>query len=236
MIVAVTLAPGALPGLAAGLDRLGHRVVDAPLLHFRPPERWTDLDTAIGGLHRYRAIALTSPRAAVALARRLEALGHLSLPSHLAVWAIGPATAAPLAGYATVRVAGTVGSADALRTAMLSAGEPGPVLYPCAEEVRSNFAQELREQGVRVDELIAYRAVLASEEQTARVLGEADVAIVGSHRVLERAAASTRSRRRPTLVCLGPATAATARRIGWPPGAVAEMPTTAGTLAAVAAL
>jgi uroporphyrinogen-III synthase len=236
MIVTVTLSPGSLPGLASGLGRLGHHAVEAPLLHFRGPDRWDELDAAIGNLHRYTALGLTSPRASLALARRLEALGYLELPTALRIWAVGAATAAPLAAYASARAPTTSRGAEGLASAMLGAGEAGPVLYPCAEEVRSEFATRLRGAGRRVDEVIVYRAVLASPEQVAQVLRDADIALIGSHRVLERAAETTRGRRRPALICLGPSTAATAAALGWTPAAIAPAATTEGALAAVATL
>jgi uroporphyrinogen-III synthase len=236
MIVTLTLSPGSLPGLVAGLDRLGHHAVEAPLLHFRAPESWRALDEAIGRIRQYPVLGLTSPRASLALARRLEALGQLLLPTSVDVWAAGPTTAAPLAGFAALHIPGEPSGAERLAAAIIAAGRAGPVLYPCGEEVRVEFASGLRAAGYRVDEIVVYRTVLASPEQTASVLRDTDIVLIGSHRVLTRAAELTAGRRRPALVCLGPATAQTARRLGWEPAAVAEAPSAASALAAVASL
>ncbi|MEO8140946.1 MAG: uroporphyrinogen-III synthase, partial [Gemmatimonadota bacterium] len=195
-----------------------------------------DLDQAIGRIAQYPLLGLTSPRASMALARRLEALGQLQLPTSVEVWAVGPTTAAPLAGFAAVRIPGEPGGSEGLAAAIIAAGKGGPLLYPCGEEVRIEFASGLRGAGYRVDEIVVYRTVLASPEQTASVLRDSDIVLIGSHRVLTRAAELTAGRRRPALVCLGPATAQTARRLGWEPAAVAEAPNAAGALAAVASL
>ena len=236
MIVTLTLSPGALPGLVAGIDRLGHQTVEAPLLHFRPPESWTELDHAIERIEQYPLLGLTSPRASMALARRLEAAGQLRLPDTTHVWAVGPTTAAPLAAFATVRTPVAPNGGDGLADAIVAAAEQGPMLYPCGEDARPEFPARLRARGHRVDRIVVYRTVLASPEHTAGVLRDTDVVVIGSHRVLTRAAGITVGRRRPALVCLGQATAATARSLGWEPAAVAETPNAAGALAAVATL
>lgn len=236
MIVTLTLSPGSLPGLVAGIDRLGHQPVEAPLLHFKPPESWVELDRAIARIEQYPLLGLTSPRASLALARRLEAAGQLRLPDSVQVWAIGPTTAAPLAAFATVRVPAVPSGGEGLAEAVLAAGERGRLLYPCGEDARPEFPARLRAAGFLVDRIVVYRTTLASPEQMVSVLRNTDAVLIGSHRVLTRAAEMTAGRRRPALVCLGQATAATARALGWEPAAVSETPNTAGALAAVASL
>ncbi len=236
MNITITLSPGTLPGLVAGIDRLGHRAVEAPLLHFKPPERWGELDRAIERIEQYPLLGLTSPRASLALARRLEAAGVLHLPETVQAWAIGPTTATPLAAFASVHAPPVSLGGEGLAEAVIAAGGHGPVLYPCGSDARPEFPSRLRAAGYRVDPIVVYRTVLASPEQTASVLRETDAVVIGSHLVLTRAAELTTGRRRPALVCLGPATAATARALGWEPAAVSEAPTTAGALAALASL
>jgi len=236
MIVTLTLSPGSLPGLVAGIDRLGHQAVEAPLLYFRPPEHWGELDRAIGRIAQYPLLGLTSPRASLALARRLEAAGQLRLPESVRVWAIGPTTAAPLAAFATVRAPAVSSGGEELADAIIAAGERGPVLYPCGEDARPEFPARLRAAGHKIEQIVVYRTTLASPEQTVSVLRDTDAVLIGSHRVLTRAAEMTAGRRRPALICLGQATAATARSLGWEPAAVAEAPDAAGALAAVASL
>jgi uroporphyrinogen III methyltransferase/synthase len=236
MIVTITLSPGSLPGLVAGIERLGHQAVEAPLLHFKPPESWAELDKAIERIGNYPLLGLTSPRASLALARRLETAGLSRLPDAMHVWAVGPTTATPLAAFATVRAPAVSSGGEGLAEAIIAAEEHGPMLYPCGADARPEFPDRLRAAGIRVDRIVVYRTALASPEQMRSVLQNSDAIVIGSHLVLARAAEVTAGRRRPALVCLGQATAATARSLGWEPAAVSEAPNTAGALAAIASL
>jgi uroporphyrinogen III methyltransferase / synthase len=236
MIVTITLSPGSLPGLIPGLQKLGHEPVESPLLYFRPPESWAELGRAIARIEEYPLLGLTSPRASMALARRLEAVGQLRLPDTMRVFAIGPTTAAPLAAFATVNAPAVSMGGEGLAESIVAAGERGPLLYPCGADARPEFPARLRAAGIRVDQIVVYRTTLASPEQTVSVLRESDAVVIGSHLVLTRAAEVTSGRRRPALVCLGQATAATARSLGWEPAAVSESPNAAGALTAIASL
>ncbi len=236
MIVTITLSPGSLPGLIPGIQKLGHEPVESPLLHFKAPESWAELDRAIARIEQYPELGLTSPRGSLALARRLEAAGQMHLPERMRVWAIGPTTAAPLAGFATVEAPAISMGGDGLADAIIASGARGPLLYPCGADARPEFPARLRAAGIRVDQIVVYRTTLASPEQTMSVLRQSDAVLIGSHLVLTRAAEVTAGRRRPALVCLGRATASTARSLGWEPAAVSEAPNAAGALAALASL
>ncbi|HYF40390.1 MAG TPA: uroporphyrinogen-III synthase [Gemmatimonadales bacterium] len=102
--VVLTASAGAFPGLAATLADLGVELRTQPLLSFAPPLDWHPLDSALAQRRRYRAVALTSPRAAQALAERIDATGVSWQESALPVWVVGVTTEEALqaksAGYA----------------------------------------------------------------------------------------------------------------------------------------
>jgi len=231
MRVVLTLSTGTLVGLAHTLASHGITVEECPVLRFEPPVDWELVDDALATLHRYRAIAFTSPRAAEAVATRW--LGHARRPHDKvpAVWATGPATAASLTDlFGAVRIpavhqARGRGAGRALAGAMLSAGTGSPVLYPCGEIHRGELTRDLTEAGIVVDEVICYRSVLASGALASEAAGRADVLVVGSPRVAELLTAVCPPDRRPRLLALGPTTAATSRHHGWPPDAEVERPT-----------
>lgn len=227
MIITSTLSRGSLPGLAGALRALDLSVLEKSLLRFTPVGDWTELDAALTQREQFSAVVLSSPRAARAVRERLRAL-----PPHVTrglppLWAVGPATAAVLAGVATVRIPSLGSDARSLTAQILEAGLDGPVLYPCGESHREELPSSLAARGVPVKAIVCYRAELASGELIAAVLAETDVVLIGSHRVLT-AVADVRPKERPHLLCLGPATARTARGLGWPPWAIAVTPTVAG--------
>jgi uroporphyrinogen-III synthase len=98
------------------------------------------------------------------------------------------------------------------------------VLYPCGEVHRGELGRRLSDAGITVDEVICYRALLASLPEAREAAERADILVVGSPRVAELVTAACRADRRPRLLALGPTTAAASRGNGWPPDAVAERP------------
>jgi uroporphyrinogen-III synthase len=229
--VLVTLSTGAFAGLAQALAREGITVEECPLLRFEQPADWRPVDRALDALHRYHAIAFTSPRAAAAVATRWR--DQLARPSGASppVWATGPATAAPLGTlFGAVRMpaaqdASGQGAGETLAREMLAAGSGSPVLYPCGEIHRDEFTRRLAEAGIEVEEVICYRSVLAASELAGEAARRADILVVGSPRVAELLSGVCPPQARPRLLALGPTTAAASRQRGWPPDAEAERPT-----------
>ncbi len=232
MIVALTLSSGALPGLAAGMRERGARVRVRPLLRVCLVSDLQPLRAALATLGPDRALAVTSPRAALAVRRLVEAPG-LRPPE--TTWAIGPATARALPADWPVRCPATA-DARSLAHTMLEAGVRGAVLHPCGAERREELATELARVGVTVEPLVCYRIELAAPAEIRRALIGADLAVIGSPRLILRAAESLPISERPPLLCLGPTTAASARRSGWEVAAVAQQPTTTALLSAFGAV
>ena len=212
---------------------------------FAPPMDWAPVDRALGDLSRYDALAFTSPRAATAFAGRYGQMEHGSnrrgdvLPP---VWSGGGGTTAALASLGTtVRGApedetGRVGAAAALAAAMLEAGVAGPVLFPCGEIRRDVLPTRLRHEGIEVDEIVCYRAVLAGEAAARAAAERAAILVVASPSVADLLARVAGSGARPRMLAVGPTTAAAARASGWPPAAVAGRPDVEALVAGVRSL
>lgn len=239
-LVVVTASAGALSDLAAMLADLPIVVEEHPLIRFEPPPDWSRLDAALDHLSRFESVALTSPRAAQAVAGRMRLRKPAMQASGPAVWAIGLATARALGGaLAPVRMpeqALAGGSAATLARAMLDSGCKGPVLFPCGERRREELPQLLRAGGCEVHEVVCYRSVLASRAEASAAVARASILVVASPSVMTLLADSCPARDRPQLVAIGPTTAASAAESGWAPAAVADQPTSQHVASAITGL
>jgi uroporphyrinogen-III synthase len=232
-VIALTIATGSLAGLAELLRAGGAVVREVPLLTFAPPADWEPLDNALQRLSTYAAMALTSPRAAEAVAARAAAL-RIAAPPALAVWASGEATAAPLqerfgpvqlpSGLVTI----DAGAGSTLAGALLASRVGSPILFPCGDTRRDELPSILRASGIAVHEVTCYRSVLADDAHAREASSEADAILIASPKVAQLVARVTRRGERPALVTIGPTTAAAARAAGWAPDGVAKRPTVEG--------
>jgi len=242
--VVLTVSAGTFPGLAAGLRELPISVEELPLLSFLPPTDWAPMDRALRDLSRYDALAFTSPRAATAFIGRYREMAPGARRSDALppVWSCGPGTSAalaPLTGAmhrASEDETGRIGAAAALAAAMLEAGVAGPVLFPCGEIRRDELPARLRHEGVEVDEVVCYRAVLANEDLARAAAERAAILVVASPRVADLLGRVVPSGGRPAMLAVGPTTAAAARASGWLPSGVAAGPDVESMLAGVRSL
>lgn len=219
-----TTAEGSLPGLEDAGRALGMQVIRHPLLRFAPATDHAPLTGALERLETYAAVAVTSPRASRVVAERLQSEGRRC---RVPTWTAGGATSVPLAGVFTqVRVsAGQHGAAEAVAAAIIASGLRGPVLYLCGAERRQVLEQRLSGAGLRVDPVVCYRTLLAEPEDARLACAPADIVLVGSPSVARLLSAALSPPARPRLVALGPTTAREAADRGWPPAAVARLPT-----------
>lgn len=237
--VVLTSATGSFPGLTEALRALPAEVVELPLLSFTTPLDWSPVDAAIRGLGRYDAVAFTSPRAAGSFCRRLAEVGAAALPP---MWAGGRGTAAALAPLgvplhtAPEDETGRLGAAGALAAAMLREAIAGPVLFPCGEVRRDELPTRLRQEGVRVDEVVCYRSVVADDAAAREAVRRGEILVVASPTVAELLARVSAPTPRPALLAVGPTTAAAARAAGWMPSAVAARPDVDALVAEVSSL
>jgi uroporphyrinogen-III synthase len=229
-LVVLTTAAGSLSGLADQLRTEGLQIRETPLLDFAPPADWGRVDAAILRLPEFRAVAVTSPRAARAFADRAAAL-RVTAPMGLEAWATGESSAAALHElFGDVRLPSSLATMDAgagsiLASAMLAARVGSPVLFPCGDARRDELPNVLKVSGIAVEEVLCYRSVLASDDVARQAMLGADIVLVASPKVAALMARVVPRDERPALVAIGPTTAAAARVAGWAPAAVANRPT-----------
>ncbi|MFP4058342.1 MAG: uroporphyrinogen-III C-methyltransferase [Candidatus Brocadiia bacterium] len=243
-LVVVTRARAQASELSRRLEALGAEVVELPAIRIEPPESYEPLDEAIARLCKYHWTVFTSVNGVDAFFARLDAAGKdaRALPQ---VAAIGPATARRLAERgirADLQPRTFTGAAlvEAFRSHGELAGRR--ILLPRAAEAPPTVHQGLAELGAEVDEVDAYRTVLAPADEQAReqLAGRVPdfVTLTSSSTVrgfvqaagadvLRQMAGAAR------FVSIGPVTSATAGELGLRVAAEAEEHTLAGLVEAV---
>ncbi|MGH7630757.1 MAG: uroporphyrinogen-III synthase, partial [Gemmatimonadales bacterium] len=210
-LVVLTSASGSLAGLADLLRKDGLQVRETPLLDFAPPPDWARVDAAILRLPEFRAVAVTSPRAARAFADRAAAL-RVTAPLGLDAWATGAASAAPLQPlFGDVHLPSSLATMDAgvgsiLASAMLAGRVGSPVLFPCGDARREELPAVLKASGITVEEVLCYRSVLAGDDVARQATLGAEILLVASPKVASLAARVIPRDERPALVAIGPTT------------------------------
>lgn len=200
------------------------------------------LDRMLTTLAGAEWLVLTSVNGAKALAARMAATGG-RIPPGTRVAAVGPTTAAALDGagvrvdhvpeaYLTVEIAAGLGPVDGRRVVLARADAATPRLHDA-----------LVERGADVEEVVAYRTIEgpAASRDALRAALHADldgVTFTSSSTVrgmLRLASSVDRGRARSLpAFCIGPVTAATARRFGFDIAAVAAEHTAADLATAIA--
>lgn len=213
------------------LEDEGAEVVHVPLLELRPPEDARPLAAAAESIHRYRWVVFASPSAVDALLEALREAGTLEHLPRVKLAAVGPRTARTLEGYGFKAVEPPEATGLALYESLRAELEPeDEVLLPAAEQGRRELEDALREHGVRVSRVTAYRSTPTPlPEEALAQLRQAppDVALFASPRTAE-AFLETVGREglgKARLVAIGPTTATALGRLGLEVAAVAERPT-----------
>lgn len=235
----VTRAVSQADSLATALGGLGAEVNVVPLIDIEEPsDGGRALNAAVAQLAvgHYQWVVITSVNAAN---RFITAAGPGISPAGALMCAVGPGTAAVLeaGGYPV----------DLMPTRHIAEGivevfpDPPPgggrVLVPRAAVGRNVLPDGLEQQGWSVDAVEAYRTVPACVDDTARsaVEGADAVVFMSSSAVNGFAEAFGSAAAPPLVVCIGPATADTARHRGLSGLVVADPHTTDGVVAALAA-
>jgi uroporphyrinogen-III synthase len=214
------------------LEDEGAEVLSLPLLELRPPEDPRPLIAAAESIQRYRWVVFASPSAVEALMEALREAGTADRLDHVRVAAVGPRTARAAESYG-LKVAAEpsestgLGLYEALRPELHPEDE---VLLPAAEEGRRELELALREHGVRVTRVTAYRttpAALPPEAQELLRTSPPDVVLFASPRTVEvfLEAAGRERLEQARVVAIGPTTAGALTRLGIEVAAVAERPT-----------
>jgi uroporphyrinogen-III synthase len=210
--------------------------VEVPVIEVAPPaDGGAALSAAARQLSAYDWVVLTSPNGARRLLDAVAADGgdaRRFAGARLA--AIGPGTAAVLAeGGLVADLLPERFVAESLLEAMPDG--PGRVLLARAEVARDVLPDGLRARGWEVDVVDAYRTVPAAQtEATAAALAGADVVTFTSSSTVERfLEAFGADAVPPTVACIGPITAGTARERGLAVDVEAEPHTIDGLVAAL---
>ncbi|GAA3814628.1 uroporphyrinogen-III synthase [Cellulomonas soli] len=244
---------GTSPAVVA-LGAAGAQAVVVPLIETVLPEDPTDLDDTLLALGAgwYSWLVLTSAAAVPVLVDRAvdvdAPLEELVRRTGTRVAAVGPGTARALreAGLRVDLVPPTGSTAALLVEALLrvTAAEPalpdgpGRVLFPRGDLASATLADGLRARGWEVDDVVAYRTVAAAPPSAEVVAdwreGRIDAALLTSASTVRELAAHLGTPPAGTLlVCIGPSTAAEARRLGLPVAAVAAEQTMQGLVTAL---
>jgi uroporphyrinogen-III synthase len=228
--------------LARRLQALGAEAHIVPAISIVPPRAGGPLDRALRRLGDYDWVIVTSANGARACIRRARSLGvdPGAAPTRWA--AVGPATARVLrrAGVAVAMTPSrflTEAIADELRDVR---GQR--ILLPRTEAAPPSLAEALRSRGAAVDEVAAYRTVLAPARSRSRLRALVDGR--GIDTVIFTSASTVRgllrllgdrrdALRQMEIACIGPVTAAAVHQEGFTPAVVAEEHTVEGLVSAM---
>jgi uroporphyrinogen III methyltransferase/synthase len=216
----VTRARAQASGLAATLGALGADVVELPAIRIVPKLNSTEVRDAIGAIHSYALICLTSPNGARLLVDALTAAGlDARALANATIAAIGPGTAAALSERGIrADVVPERSIAEALVESLGAVDVAGrPVLVARAAEARDILPEALRERGGKVDVVALYETVSDQPEREAiEAASSARYLTFTSSSTVRNFAAAVGDRlpRRARVVSIGPVTSAAVREAG----------------------
>jgi len=167
--VVVTRAAEQGESLIAALREQGAVPIVLPLVAFAPPDDRGPLDDALRNLESYDWVFLTSQNALRAIEERSDFLG-LPLAKSLAgvrIATVGPATseAARKAGLEVTYVA-RKHNGVALAEELSAPVKGKRVLLPRSDRANRDLVDTLDRLGAFVSEVVAYKTVAASEQET----------------------------------------------------------------------
>ncbi len=241
--VLVTRARAQASALSEKLEELGAEPIEFPVIEIAPPVDWGPLDAAIERLPHYDWAIFTSVNGVRALMDRLWEVGQdVRALRGVRLCAIGPATAAALERY-HLKV-DLVPRQYVAESILESIGEVSGqrILLARADLARQVLPLELSRAGAIVDEVVAYRTVLADSpaDHVYQMLrqGEIDIVTFTSSSTVRNfvekintvgEADSLGDLLNGVMVaCIGPVTAETAKELGIKVDVIAEEYTVEG--------
>ena len=232
-------------GLTEGLRLSGAEVIEAPTIRIEPPSDWAAVDDAIRGIASYHWVIFTSVNGVKFFFERMSSIGvddRALAKAKLA--AIGPATRDELeAKGLKVDVVPERFVAEEVFEALK---ESGPlkgcrVLLPRADIARKALPELLRNEGVELDVVVAYRTV-PSQEDIRRAIelvsqGSIDVVTFTSGSTVRNFFSAVEDRLRLQgkflPASIGPITSQTLREFDFEPTIEAKEYTSDGLIAAI---
>jgi len=218
--VVVTRARAQASDLAATLRALGAEVVELPAIRIESRIESEEVRRAVGSIHAYALICLTSPNGAHLL---FEALAEAGLDARAladaTVAAIGPGTARALAEHGIAAdVVPERFVAEALVEALAAVEVAGrPALVARAAEARDVLPEALRDRGAEVDVVSLYETEREEPEPESieAAQGAGYVTFTSSSTVRNLTEAlGERFPRDARVVSIGPVTSEAARAAG----------------------
>ena len=150
------------------LEERGAEAIQSPTIRIAPPEDVAALDRACDDAGAYNWIVFTSANAVDSFMQRLLAISDVRELKGVKLCAIGPSTAQRLNRYG-LRVDLTPDEArsEAVIEALKGSGtlKGTRFLLPRADIAREVLADQLRDAGAEVSEVVAYRTLLAGGER-----------------------------------------------------------------------
>jgi uroporphyrinogen III methyltransferase/synthase len=218
--VVVTRARAQASGLAATLEALGAEVVELPAIRIVPRIDSAEVRDAIGAIHSYALICLTSPNGVRLLFDALTAAGlDARALASATVAAIGPGTAAALEDRG-IR-ADVVPERSVAESLVESLGAVDvaerPVLVARAAEARDVLPDALSERGAKVDVVALYETIAEEPDPAALdAARSADYVTFTSSSTVRNfvQAVGERFPGGAKVVSIGPVTSQTARESG----------------------
>lgn len=166
--VVVTRAREQAGPLIEMLEERGAEAIQAPTIRIAPPEDLEALDRACAEAATFDWIVFTSANGVEHFMPRLLARHDIRELKGVRLCAIGPSTAAQLERYGLrVDVVPEEYRTEMLAAALSAAGPlaGARVLLPKADIARERLAEELREAGAEVADVVAYRTLVGSAER-----------------------------------------------------------------------
>jgi len=236
-VVVVTREEEPGEGLSAEIRRLGGEPLAVPMLRTERPTDPTPLRQAAASVASYAWVLFTSHRGVEAFAEAWRNAGRPEIPRSTRIGAVGPATARSAEerlGRCDSTAAESRGSGLARELLRRETRRDVRVLVARAEDGRPELATILREAGVEVDEVIAYRTVPVTIDPAPvrEALGAGKVAAVALASPAAARAFITQvgvewlggPNGRTLLVTIGPSTSEAVRALGLAPAAEADVP------------
>ncbi len=235
--VLVTRAAGQNAKLSTALAERGAIPVEFPTIRIVSPADFSPLDDAIAALDSFDWLVLTSVNGVIHFWLRLRAAQKSAADlQSLKIAAVGPATAAELQklGVRVDHIPPKHVAESLLATLPISAGER--VLYPTSDIARGVLEKGLREKGVSVQRVTAYRTEPVTDAgNLPEILPTLDVLTFTSASTARNFAAllNGESLEDKIVACIGPIAAEAARSAGLPVHIVPQTYTIAGMVSAL---
>lgn len=239
--ILVTRPIGQSEKLVEGLEELGAKVLEFPVIRIVETEDYIPLQKALECIHEYNWMVFTSSNGVHKFFKQLNKLRKdIRLLAGLKLAVVGPATAASLCSHGVFPdyMPDSYTTRDLLKGLVKLVEQKGKVLLLRSEIASDELAEGLRKNGISFDDIAVYKTEtnLAGTMQvpdfftgngidfiTLASPSSADALVsIAGRQILEDAGAG--------IVCIGPVTAAAVRKLGFEVAGVADEYTDEGMI------